>query len=113
MSTSSPAISWWPEARKHVGESAGRGSAASESAARVSAACESAARASAAGRFASAEAPHPAVAAPASAAVHAATAANRLGRRLRLAFALPQLDPADLACEGLRQVGHELDLSWI
>src|SRR4051794_18760610 len=82
MSTSSPASSWWPEARKQARAARADGS-------------------DACGGWAADE-PQPA--ASASAAI-----ASPLARRLRLPLLLAQLDPANLAGQRLRQVLHELD----
>src|SRR3954454_1666929 len=100
MSTSSPATSWWPDARKQPPPEAAA-AAASAAPARFASATVP--------RLASAASPQPAIAAPPSAAMQVSVT-NRLRRRLRLPLALPQLDPADLSRERLREVVHELDL---
>src|SRR4051794_27044341 len=80
MSTSSPATSWWPLERKHAAAFAG---------------------------CAVAGCPDLACAPPQPAASRRSSSALR--RRLRLAFLLAQLDPADLPRQRLRQVVDELD----
>src|SRR4051795_851444 len=82
MSTSSPATSWCPAARKQARAACAGGS-------------------DACGGWAADE-PQPV--ARASAAI-----ASPLTRRLRLPLLLAQLDPANLAGQRLRQVVHELD----